>query len=321
MRTSRVFFAFALISSLFLIAVPLHSASAQWTLIWESELHSYLCPPVISPVLEAGREYLIEIQGTFASYNMSGITEYAMDAYYYSIIMEPSGDEPDIWVWDNHHPAPDGHSFVQIDGSDVNWGPFNNGVTSPWGGHEYSIVYTGAGAPITFTIEEWLDPLRDCVLNYCHFHIRIYEGPPLPPEGETAFAYGGDYATCFLCLGFRNWGWTNGPLGPGYYEFEIWAGAAQCDLSKGELVGTLAIGYDGSGANITYMMDAGWMMQNTQLYVGSEMLPRNKKGDFTVSPGQYPYIHEGIDATFDVYSVSGLSGDIYVVAHADVVEA
>jgi len=324
MRESKMVFAIVLFSTLFLITAPLLDVKAQkWTLIWESELHSYLCPPVTSPVLEAGREYRIWIQGTFASYNMSGVTEYAADAQYYTLLPPV----PNIWVWDNHQIAPDGHSFVQIDGMDVYWGPFNNGIENPWGGHEYMINYTGTGAPITFQIVEWLDELRDCVHNYCHFHVRIYEGPR-PPRGETAFAYGGGYATCFRSMDFdgngkgdfKNWGWSNGPLGPGSYNFDIYAGAAKCNINKGTLVGTLTIDYDGSTATVTYTMDAGWTMQTTQLYVGSEPLPRDNKGDYTVSPGQYTEIHAGINAPTDTYTISGLSGNIYVVAHADVLE-
>jgi hypothetical protein len=325
-RDGRTIFAVLLFAAL-LIVIPIQTVAAQETLIWEEELSSYLCPPVTSPVLEAGREYRIWIRGTFASYTMSGIIEYAADAMYYTIMNVPTGTNPDIWVWPDYQPAPDGHSFVQIDGNDVNWGPFNNGVVNPWGGHEYTINYVGTGASITFSIEEWMDPLRDCVLNFCHFDIKIYELPP-PPSGETAFAYGGDYATCFLCFDFdgngksdfKNWGWSNGPLAAGSYEFELWAGAAKCDLTKGTLVGAVTVDYDGSTATVTYTIDAGWMMERTQLYVGSEPLPMTD-GEYTVSPGQYPYIHDPVaDPTTDTYTVTGLSGNIYVVAHADVIE-
>ncbi len=320
MRVSSAIFALVMFSTLLLIAVPIPSVKAQWTPIWESEVHSKCCPPVTSLVLDAGREYRITAWGTFASYNMSGIVEYAADAYYYTILNVPTSPAPDIWVWDNYHPAPDGHSFLQIDGNDVNWGPFNNGITDPWGGHEYTIYYTGTGAPITFQIVEWMDPLRDCELNYCHFHVRIDEGPP-PPLGETAYAYGGDYATCFKYWGFKNWGWSNGPLGHGNYTFDIYAGAAKCNINKGTKVGTLIISYVGSTAWIAYFMDPGWAMERTHLYVDGEPLPQNG-GEYTTSPGLYPYIHDPVaDPTYDDYLVSGLSGDIYVVAHADVIEA
>lgn len=137
---------------------------------------------------------------------------------------------------------------------------------------------------------------------------------------DTAYAYGGkNYAKCFLCYGFSNWGWTNGPLGPGSYTFELWAGAAGCDTSKGTLVGWLTVDYNGSRAIITYNMYNGNYMTATHLYVGNNRLPRDKKGRETVSPGQYPYKHDPLNnVTTDSYTVTGLSGNIYVVAHADV---
>ena len=124
-------------------------------------------------------------------------------------------------------------------------------------------------------------------------------------------------ATCFTDIYWKfPWGWTNGPLGPGSYEFPIYASAAKCNISKGTLVGTLTVDYDGSTATVTYTMNAGFTMDETQLYVGSDILPK-KNGDYTVSPGQYPYQHVPVvDPTTDTYTISGLSGPIYVVAHA-----
>lgn len=133
----------------------------------------------------------------------------------------------------------------------------------------------------------------------------------------TAYAYHPDYATCFLDLGFTKWGWTNGPLGAGSYVFQFWAGAADCDTSKGRLVGEVTIDYDGSTAVVSYQLYEGNWMTGTHLYVGNERLPRDKKGNETVNPGQYPYKHDPLNnVTTDSYTVTGLSGDIYVVAHA-----
>lgn len=142
--------------------------------------------------------------------------------------------------------------------------------------------------------------------------------------GGTAYAYGGDYATCFRSIEksdgkgyFKQWGWTNGPLSTGHYEFDIWWGAAKCDLSKGTLIGTLTVDYNGSTATIAYdLAGSGFTMDWTHVYVGSEILPRDEEGDFTVAPGQYPYIHNLADVTSDSYAITGLSGDIYVIAHA-----
>ena len=133
----------------------------------------------------------------------------------------------------------------------------------------------------------------------------------------TAYAYRADYATCFIGLGFTKWGWTNGPLQPGYYEFQLWAGAAGCDTSKGRLVGQVTVDYDGSAAVVSYDTYEGNWMTATHLYVGSERLPRDKKGNETIVPGQYPHIHDPLDnATADSYTVTGLSGAVHVVAHA-----
>ena len=324
MKKLRTLHALALLSALIISTVPIFGVKAQETLIWEADVPSHnplnVPVPVTSPVLEAGRQYRIVAQGSFMSCDQAlGIITFVADAQYYTwefygLVQEPSN----WWLWTSHILA--SPSFLQIDGMDVSWGPFSNGGASWSEGHEYSIYYIGTGAPITFTIVDWID--GEYAWNFCHMHVQIYEGPLVPPEGETAYAYGGPgIATCFLSLGFHNWGWTNGPLGPGYYEFDIYAGAAKCDITKGTLVGTLTVDYDGSTATVTYTTDAGWAMDYTQLYVGSELLPRNAKGDYTTSPGQYPSIHYTVGGTTsDTHTVTGLSGDIYVVAHADVFE-
>jgi hypothetical protein len=135
---------------------------------------------------------------------------------------------------------------------------------------------------------------------------------------ETAFAYGGSRATCFIDSGVvttSRWGWFNGPVGPGSYSFDMYAGAGRCDLTKGTRVGTLGMTYDGASANVTYTMAPGFTMDETHLHVGSEPLAR-KNGEYTVAPGQYGNIHTLTAASTDSFTVSGLSGDVYVVAHA-----
>ncbi|GAJ09027.1 unnamed protein product, partial [marine sediment metagenome] len=126
----------------------------------------------------------------------------------------------------------------------------------------------------------------------------------------------GGGAHCFSEYGFGNWGWSNGPLAAGSYTFDIYAGAGQCDINKGTLVGTLTVDYDGAEAIVTYNMYAGYTMDETHLYVGTDPLPIKKNGGYTTAPGQYLYGHNLDDATTDSYEVTGLSGDIYVVAHA-----
>jgi len=143
---------------------------------------------------------------------------------------------------------------------------------------------------------------------------------------ETDFAKHLSSSTCFNDLNFQRWGWTNGPFAPGTaaapatYTFEIWAGAAQCVTNdKGMLAGTLTVTHDGSLATVTYDMNTGWVMNETQLYVGSAQLPLFKQGKSlipTVAPGQYPYLHEDLAAaSTDTYTVN-ITGPFYVVAHA-----
>jgi hypothetical protein len=133
----------------------------------------------------------------------------------------------------------------------------------------------------------------------------------------TAYAYGGDDATCFLDPEYdeydlgNKWGWTNGPLEEGYHTFDLYEGAGNCDLSKGTVIGTVTVDYDGGTATVTYTItDPDYTLDEIHLYVGSEPFPRNNQGNYTVSPGQYPYSGE------ETFTVHGLSGEIYVIAHA-----
>jgi len=158
-----------------------------------------------------------------------------------------------------------------------------------------------------------------------HFDFDItidYNCTCVPGNCETAYAYGGCcYAHCFLNQyfgqSFNNWGWTNGPLPPScrVRVFDIYAGAAHCDLWRGKKVGWLTVNYNGSTALVTYNMYYGYKMDETHLYVGNQPWPR-KNGDYTVAPGQYPYSHNLNNASTDWYRVTGLSGNIYIIAHA-----
>lgn len=128
-----------------------------------------------------------------------------------------------------------------------------------------------------------------------------------PPPGsgdydyETAFAYGGDGATCFLDLGFSRWGWTNGPLSPGEYTWPLMAGAGQC--RGGTVVGSVTVVYDGDTATVTYNVSAPNVLTEVHVYVGTDILPTDNGAD-TVAPGQYT-IATGLDGA-----------PIYVIAHA-----
>jgi hypothetical protein len=177
--------------------------------------------------------------------------------------------------------------------------------------------------------------------------------PPPPPEHdhETAFAvstanalagathFTSALSTCFLDIDidgdmngdFSRWGWTNGDrtesamplydeqefvgLSAGSYSFDIYAGAGKCDLSKGTLVGTLGVEYNGSTAVVTYTANNGYHFDEAHLYVGNDILAIDN-GSYTVAPGQYQIVEEfDVETTSVTYTVGNLSGTIFVVAH------
>jgi len=113
-----------------------------------------------SPTLEYGEVYRIVAEEVWW-YNWDN--NLAADAQYYTT------SSLDSWDWVNYFPAPDGHSFLQINGEDVNWGPFSNGST----GHRYTIYYTGEGTPLTFRIVDWID--GNYANNGCKIRVRIYK--------------------------------------------------------------------------------------------------------------------------------------------------
>jgi hypothetical protein len=120
---------------------------------------------------------------------------------------------------------------------------------------------------------------------------------------ETAYAKDDD-AMCFI-PSFNNWGWTN-PIKPGTYEMDLWAGAAGCDTSKGTLVGSVSVSYNGS-VDVTFNVDpAEYDLKETHVYAGYDMFPQVTQGRRTVStvaPGQYRNL-----GPFD-------GSQVYVIAH------
>lgn len=140
-------------------------------------------------------------------------------------------------------------------------------------------------------------------------------------ECQTAYAVDVEASQCFLDiedLGANRWGWTNGPYDSGdQVTLDIYAGAAQCDLEKGTYVGTLDIDYQGSTLYLTFDMVDDNTLNEVHIYVGEEILPRDKNGDFTVAPGQYTVVVDNLGGV-DSYEhiLEGITGPIYVIGHA-----
>lgn len=171
---------------------------------------------------------------------------------------------------------------------------------------------------------------------YNYFVLTCDVPPPPPPpnyKSETAFAKSTDYSTCFIDHvfipdqymprkqnnsfdTFERWGWSNGPLAAGTYNFPIYAGAGQCNLYNGTQVGNLHVVYDGNTAVISYILASGFTMTEAQLYAGALPLALNN-GEYTVSPGQYPHNSGPLSNVSSYsYTFNGLTGNIFIVAHA-----
>jgi hypothetical protein len=146
---------------------------------------------------------------------------------------------------------------------------------------------------------------------------------------ETAWAYGEPYDNeNWDYADGSNWGWTNGPLPGGSYEWPLYAGAGQNDISKGTLVGNVSVSYTGGCVNVTYSVGQGYYLGEAHLWVSDEYeLPRVTRGRhgpaYTDAPGQFPF---GVDYGFNATDPGtwetewswygcGFSGDIYVAAH------
>ncbi|RKD84581.1 T9SS type A sorting domain-containing protein, partial [Mangrovibacterium diazotrophicum] len=137
---------------------------------------------------------------------------------------------------------------------------------------------------------------------------------------ETAIAkLDGDYesdARCFLDDGFSRWGWTNLITAEGEYTLPLYAGAAQCMVDKGALVGHVIVTYSGGTVTVEYQIADGYAMSEAHIYVGCEPYP-TKNGTPTVAPGQFTFNAgsldhvNGLTAEFD-----NVQGGFYIIAHA-----
>ena len=145
--------------------------------------------------------------------------------------------------------------------------------------------------------------------------------------------FGGFQEEIWDYVGNTNWGWTNGLLPEGSYEWDVYAGAGQNDLSKGTIVGTLYVVYEAGCVTVTYQLNdyaegEGYCLGETHLWVGNDVLPKVSRGRdgwvYTNAPGQFPY---GTDYGFDpddtdtwetewTWTGCGFEGDIYIAAHA-----
>lgn len=155
----------------------------------------------------------------------------------------------------------------------------------------------------------------------------ISDDPPPPPVWgcETAYAHG-PAATCFLGAdldgdqvddGFSSWGWTNGPIAPGTStSWPVYAAVGGCDPNGGQLVGNLSVSYSGGTASISFDRVGDVLLDEEQLHVGSQPLPRDASGAYSINPSDYGEAFDLTSASNTSHTVHGLSGSIYVSYHA-----
>ncbi|MDT8347501.1 MAG: hypothetical protein RQ756_06840, partial [Flavobacteriaceae bacterium] len=138
---------------------------------------------------------------------------------------------------------------------------------------------------------------------------------------ETAFGRLDDDSRCFLQDGFSRWGWTNEIPAEGTYTMDLYAGAAQCDITKGNLVGDVLVDYNNGQVTVTYNILPGFVMSEGHVYIGCDMYPTRRNGVNTVAPGQYPFNFGSLDygTTYSLGPID-VTGPFYIIAHAVVCE-
>ncbi len=138
---------------------------------------------------------------------------------------------------------------------------------------------------------------------------------------ETAYAHLNDESMCFLEDKFKTWGWTT------YFEpsetpytMDLFAGAGQCETSKGFKAGTVEVYYYNNEITVTYNLFEGYVLKEAHVYAGCDKYPVFR-GRQTVAPGQYTYNAGKLDKTTQLsVKFTEVEGGIYLIAHATICE-
>lgn len=133
-----------------------------------------------------------------------------------------------------------------------------------------------------------------------------------PPQDECETAYAlGDKTFIELGITSSRWGWQITANKNQTIETPIYAGAAQNDLSKGEIVGKLIYSFAGGELQVEYDLEEGFGLQETQLYAGVTQMTN-------AAPGQYGNQHLNLGlADSDSYEIDlGSAHKVYLAAHA-----
>jgi len=147
-------------------------------------------------------------------------------------------------------------------------------------------------------------------------------------SSETAFAR--QEGNCFLddeAIEREKWGWflEIDVTHSGSYQFDVYEGAAKCDINNGKKSGHVTVSYDADENVCTgdYQSILGHTLQEFQFYCGAEKYPEGVNGKPTVAPGKYSCVREETTSTKtdqcvvkDVKPSSENPSKIYAIAHA-----
>lgn len=159
-------------------------------------------------------------------------------------------------------------------------------------------------------------------VNDCSTALReilVEEPDKEKPKGIVAFARKTyePMVKCFMDYGFDTFGWTNGAMFPDetfLSTYNIYINVTGCDISRATKVGEIKLHYFNGTATANITLLQGYTMSKTALYLGNDMFPK-VGGVNTIDPANYPYQHDLCGATTDTYTVSGLSGNIFIIGY------
>lgn len=195
------------------------------------------------------------------------------------------------------------------------------GVTTTISEPAFGDTWIWNGAPNTnYGSNQYLNVARP-VASYEKYTIVKFdiEQPTTQTACGTGYAYGDNLANCFIGLPgvqANNWGWTNfiSASASASYDWPIYVGAGQCNLSNGTLVGYLHVNYNHVTDVLTlnYTLNPGYTNSSLKIWIGSTYLPF-KRGKYTTAPGQFNHKEPTVP-----YTVTGLSNNFYIAAHFDI---
>jgi hypothetical protein len=138
---------------------------------------------------------------------------------------------------------------------------------------------------------------------------------------QNAFVYEKKLSTCFLDLNFKGNKFQINR--PGYTtllksesKFRLYTNVISCDEKYLEPVGTVIVKQGSGSTYISYELDPGWYLRETNVYLGPDPLPGNKIGD--ENPDNYPYRFE-FEKPVEKHSFKVNTTNVkvnYMIAHA-----